>query len=166
MSASHVNVYEKIWIALAAVMIACFLGALSVAAGLHAVHPPSHVETIDPVLVRTDSPYATPEVIYHPDGLTEVIARVEMFRFLPAVIRVPVGRPVRFRMTSPDVIHGFQVVGTNANVMVIPGYVSDFTTTFPNAGEYLILCNEYCGLSHHQMQAKLIVEPTSEGELP
>lgn len=166
MSASHIDAYEKAWIILAALMIASFLGALSVAAGLHAVHPPSHVETIDPLRVRTDSPFASPRVTTHPDGQTEVIAVVEMFRFAPSVIRVPVGRPIRFRMTSPDVIHGFQVVGTNANVMVIPGYVSDFTTTFPKVGEYLILCNEYCGLSHHRMQGKLIVEPAIEGSVP
>jgi cytochrome c oxidase subunit 2 len=68
------------------------------------------------------------------------------------------GRPVTFRLTSPDVVHGFQIVGTNANLMVVPGYVSEVTTTFPRAGEYLVVCNEYCGLSHHLMAARLIVE--------
>ena len=37
--------------------------------------------------------------------------------------------------------------------MVIPGYVSEFTTVFERPGEYLIVCNEYCGLSHHVMHA-------------
>ena len=81
-----------------------------------------------------------------------------MFSFQPAEIRVPAGRPVTFRMTSSDVVHGFQIVGTNGNTMVVPGYVSQFTTVFRNPGEYLIVCNEYCGLSHHLMSAKLIVE--------
>ena len=84
-----------------------------------------------------------------------------MFSFLPNEIRVPAGRPVTFRMTSPDVVHGFQIVGTNGNAMVIPGYVSQFTTVFDEPGEYLIVCNEYCGLGHHFMQGKLIV--TREG---
>jgi cytochrome c oxidase subunit 2 len=79
-----------------------------------------------------------------------------MFQFRPSVIRVPTG-PVRFRMTSPDVIHGFQIVGTNANVTVTPGYVSEFSINFDAPGEYLIVCNEFCGLSHHLMQGKLIV---------
>jgi cytochrome c oxidase subunit 2 len=42
--------------------------------------------------------------------------------------------------------------------MVVPGYVSQFTTTFATPGEYLIVCNEYCGTGHHLMFAKLIVE--------
>lgn len=67
-----------------------------------------------------------------------------------------------FRLTSPDVIHGFQIVQTNGNTMVVPGYVSQFTTRFSRAGEYLIVCNEYCGLGHHIMSAKLIVEDMSE----
>jgi cytochrome c oxidase subunit 2 len=81
-----------------------------------------------------------------------------MFAFNPSVIRVPAGKPVTFRMTSADVTHGFLVVGTNANTMLVPGYVSQFTTVFRQPGEYLIVCHEYCGLGHHLMAAKLIVE--------
>ena len=108
--------------------------------------------------MRTDTEFAEPGVVTGPDGEITVVAVAEMFAFRPSVIRVPVGQTVRFRMTSPDVLHGFQVVGTNANVMAVPGYVTEFTMAFPRPGEYLIVCNEYCGLSHHLMQAKLIVE--------
>ena len=154
-----VDLYERAWIVVAGAMIACFLGALAYGASMHAVHPPSHIETIDPLRVRVDSEFAAPGVQRLDDGSYQVVLVAEMFRFAPSVIRVRAGVPVRFRMTSPDVLHGFQVVGTNANAMVAPGYVSDFTITFPRPGEYLILCNEYCGLSHHQMQGTLIVEP-------
>jgi cytochrome c oxidase subunit 2 len=65
---------------------------------------------------------------------------------------------VTFRVTSADVMHGFQVVGTNANVMAVPGYVTRFTVTFPRPGEYLIACHEYCGVLHHNMVGKLIVK--------
>jgi cytochrome c oxidase subunit 2 len=81
-----------------------------------------------------------------------------MFAFLPNEIHVKAGQPVTFRMSSADVVHGFQIVGTNGNTMVIPGYVSQFTTTFDKPGEYLIVCNEYCGLGHHSMYGTLIVE--------
>lgn len=153
-----VDLYERIWIWAAALMITAFLGAMVYAASFHAVHPPSHVETVDPLRVKVDTEFSAPGVFPREDGSVRVVAVAEMFRFLPSVIRVPEGRPVHFRMTSPDVLHGFQVVGTNANVMVVPGYVTDFTITFPRPGEYLLLCNEYCGLSHHLMQGKVIVE--------
>jgi cytochrome c oxidase subunit 2 len=71
---------------------------------------------------------------------------------------VPAKRPVKFRITSGDVIHGFHVVGTNANVMAIPGYVTEFTISFDKVGEYIIACHEYCGTMHHQMVGKLVVK--------
>jgi cytochrome c oxidase subunit 2 len=85
-----------------------------------------------------------------------------MFAFSPDPITVPAGRPVTFRLTSGDVLHGFEVVGTNANAMAIPGYVSQFTVTFREPGEYLVACNEYCGLLHHGMTGRLVVT----GETP
>ena len=85
--------------------------------------------------------------------------RAEFYVFRPTVVRVPAGVPVTFRITSPDVLHGFQVVGTNVNLTVAPGYVSQATATFETPGEYLVVCNEYCGLAHHLMQGTVIVEP-------
>jgi len=32
------------------------------------------------------------------------------------------------------------------------------TTTFDTPGEYLVVCNEYCGLAHHLMQGTVIVD--------
>jgi cytochrome c oxidase subunit 2 len=72
---------------------------------------------------------------------------------------VPAGVPVTFRVTSADVLHGFQIARTNVNVTVAPGYVSEATTTFATPGEYLVVCNEYCGLAHHLMQAAVVVDP-------
>jgi cytochrome c oxidase subunit 2 len=138
-------------------MIVVFVASILVSAFALASVPPSHVETIDPTTVRSDPRFSEPGVTLHPDGSATVVVLSQMFAFLPTELRVPAHRPVTFRLTSPDVIHGFQVVGTNANVMVIPGYVSEFTTTF-EPGEYLITCNEFCGLGHHAMQARLIAE--------
>jgi cytochrome c oxidase subunit 2 len=82
-----------------------------------------------------------------------------MFSFSPDPIEIPANTPVTFRITSGDVVHGFEVVGTNANAMAIPGYVSQFTMAF-KPGEYTIGCNEYCGLLHHTMVGKLVVKET------
>lgn len=153
-----VHVYERLWLWLATIMIVGFLGAMVTSAANNAIHPPSHVETLDPTLVRSHPEFSKPSVTPTPDGGVKVVGTTEMFVFKPGLLRVPVGKPVTFRLTSPDVIHGFQIVGTNANAMIIPGYVTQFTTSFPKPGEYLIVCNEYCGLSHHLMQARMIVE--------
>jgi cytochrome c oxidase subunit 2 len=153
----HVDLYERIWMWAAAVLIALFLGAIALTAGLHAVRPPSHIETVDPTSLSSHPEFGDPGVTTRPDGGVAVSVRAEMFSFTPDPIEVPANRPVTFRLTSADVLHGFQVVGTNANAMAIPGYVSQFTVTFPRAGEYVIACNEYCGLMHHNMVGRLIV---------
>ncbi|UCF18209.1 MAG: cytochrome c oxidase subunit II [Gemmatimonadota bacterium] len=159
----NVDFYEKIWMWAAAGIIIVFLVSIGATFVGQAIQPPSHVEMIDPDNVRTDAEFGQPGVTIHEDGSATVVVQAFMFAFLPNEIRVPRGRPVTFRLTSPDVIHGFQIVQTNGNTMVVPGYVSQFTTTFSRAGEYLVVCNEYCGLGHHVMSAKLIVEefPTS-----
>ena len=153
----HVEIYERIWMWAAAGIIALFLGAILLGAGLHAVHPPSHVETIDPSTLSTHPEFGDPRVTRRADGSVVVAVRAEMFSFSPDPIEVPAMRPVTFRLTSADILHGFMVVGTNANAMAVPGYVSQFTVTFPRAGEYLIACNEYCGTMHHNMVGTLIV---------
>jgi len=41
--------------------------------------------------------------------------------------------------------------------MLIPGFVSTFTTSFPKTGEQLMPCHEYCGTGHEAMWAKVQV---------
>lgn len=153
-----VDLYERIWIAAAVVLIVAFVSAIAYGAMARSYHPPSHVETIDPKQVWQSPKFQPLGVVEQPDGSIEVRVIAHMFAFQKPEIRVPAGRPVTFRLTSVDVLHGFQIVGTNANTMVVPGYVSQFTTVFREPGEYLIVCNEYCGLSHHVMHASLVVE--------
>lgn len=160
MTRMHVHLYERIWMWAAAGLIAVSFGLLGYAALAQNNQPPSHVETIDPRTVFSDARFAQRGVATNPDGSVTVTGIALMFLFQPNEIRVPAGRPVTFRLTSADVVHGFQIVGTNANTMVIPGYVSQFTTVFETPGEYLIVCNEFCGLGHHGMYGTLIVEGT------
>lgn len=158
MTAVHIDLYERIWMWAGGVIIAVFLGTLAVATVAQGLRPPSHVETVDPANVWQDPRFSQRGVSVNPEGGVTVTGVAMTFAFQPNEIRVPLGKPVTFRFTSADVIHGFQIVGSNGNTMVVPGYVSQFTTVFNLAGEYLIVCNEYCGLGHHAMSGKLIVE--------
>jgi len=156
--AMHVDRYERYWMWAATAMLVLFLAAIVITAVAGSAHPPSHVETIDPDRVTVEGEFTAPQPVTRPDGSVVVPIRAEMYVFRPEVIRVPAGTPVTFRVTSPDVLHGFQIVGTNVNITVAPGYVSEVTTTFRRPGDYLIVCNEYCGLAHHLMQGKVVVE--------
>lgn len=157
-----VEFYERIWMWVAVVLLVVFAGTVFLTAGIAAVHPPSHMETIDPKALAVDPEFGHPSVKMRPDGTVVVSVVAEMYSFSPNPIEVPSNRPVTFRLTSSDVIHGFEVVGTNANAMAIPGYVSQFTVSFKKPGEYTIGCNEYCGMLHHYMVGKLIVKGESK----
>jgi cytochrome c oxidase subunit 2 len=142
-----------------ALLIAFFVAVIAVSTYAYNVHPPSHVETIDPAKIFEDPRFARlGEVVEHPGGGLEIQMVASMFVFTPNEIHVPVGRPVRFRLTSADVIHGFMVAGTNANAMLVPGYITEFTIAFPKPGDYLIVCHEFCGNGHHAMYARILVE--------
>lgn len=154
----NVEFYERIWMWLAVGVLVIFAGAVLLSAGVAAVHPPSHMETVDPQALKQYPEFARPAVRTQADGSVVVSVVASMYSFAPDPIQVPANKPVTFRITSEDVIHGFEVVGTNANAMAIPGYVSQFTITFAKPGEYIIGCNEYCGLAHHNMVGRLIVQ--------
>lgn len=120
-----------------------------------AIHPPSHVEAIDPTTLNTNVEFAECNLgtRVNPDGSVTVRIIATQFEFLPRCIPVPKGQQVTFRVTSPDVIHGFFIAGSNANTMVVPGYVAQLRTVFSTAGNYLMPCHEFCGLGHSEMWA-------------
>jgi cytochrome c oxidase subunit 2 len=124
---------------------------------------------LDPRAIAA-TPFATPGVRENADGSLEAFIVAKAFAFDPAVLRVPAGRPITIHLTSLDVMHGYMVQGTNINATVIPGQVTSFSVTFREVGTLNSICNEYCGIGHHNMLARVIVtDPnaaTSSGEQP
>ena len=125
-------------------------------AGVRAIQPASHIETVDPTTIGEHPEFAAPAVTSRPDGTVVVSVVAAMFSFSPDPIEVPANRPVTFRLTSSDVLHGLQVAGTNVNAMAVPGYVSQFTYTFQKPGGTSSPATSSAGL-HHAMVGKLIV---------
>ena len=161
----NIDLYERIWMWGVGVVLALFFTSTAVAALGHQIHPPSHIETIAPASVLADPRFRRQGVAVDAGG--RIHARVVglMFTWMPAEMTIPADTPVTFHLTSIDVIHGYQIIRTNGQTMVVPGYISQFTTQFA-AGEYLIACNEYCGVGHHTMAAKLHVVPSAQWKAP
>jgi len=63
----------------------------------------------------------------------------------------------RLHVASTDWQHGFSLQPANLNVQVLPGYDMVLTVTPNKAGEHVIVCNEYCGIGHHNMIGKIYV---------
>jgi cytochrome c oxidase subunit 2 len=161
-----VDLYEKVWMWAAGILLAAFFAISAVGGLLGAAHPPSHVEAIDPAKVFADPRFRRQGITVDAGGRVHAWVVAVMFAWLPAELTVPAETPVTFHITAIDVTHGFQIVRTNGQAMVVPGYVSQFTTRVDEPGELLIVCNEYCGVGHHVMAAKLKVVPRAEWRPP
>jgi cytochrome c oxidase subunit 2 len=149
---------EKIWLFLSFGMIIGFMlftGYQTFALGMG---PPSHQETLDPQKVDQTAPFDNPGVRKISENEYEVVMTLQVFAFNPSEIEIPAGSTVHFTLTSKDVTHGFQVAETNINAMVMPGYVQKITQKFDEPGEYLVLCNEYCGAGHQAMATTITVK--------
>jgi cytochrome c oxidase subunit II len=153
----HIHKFEKIWLIFGISTLIIFLVTVGVGAFAMGHQPASNIETIDPEKVHETAPFNNPGIKQIGDNKYEVIIVTSAFAFTPNKISVPVGAEIVFKVTTTDVVHGFSIAGTNVNMMIEPGYISSYTQTFDTTGEYLILCNEYCGAGHHMMNARIEV---------
>lgn len=153
---------EKRW-AVVVGLIILLLVAMMIFTGLHwAAMPPSRVETINPQTLHLSGEFVESNLgtSVGPDGKVVVRLIAQQYSFQPQCLVVPAEMPVTFRGTSTDAIHGFVIGTTNANVMLVPGFVATFTTSFKKPGEHLMPCHEFCGTGHAAMWARLqVIEP-------
>lgn len=150
--------FEEIWLVFAVAIIILSMVITGYQAFAKGMGPPSHKETIDPQKVDITEPFNEPGVYEVGDNEYDVVMTLEAFSFNPGDIEVPVGAKVNFIMTSKDVVHGMQIIDTNVNAMVLPGHIQKISQTFNKPGEYLILCNEYCGIGHQLMSTTITVK--------
>jgi cytochrome c oxidase subunit 2 len=69
----------------------------------------------------------------------------------PPTLVLPVGRPVRLRITSPDVVHSFWVPRFLFKLDAIPGRTNEMQVTVSEAGRFVGRCAEFCGVDHAHM---------------
>jgi cytochrome c oxidase subunit 2 len=86
----------------------------------------------------------------HPEGKSEIND-----------LHVPLGRPVKLRMISEDVIHSFYVPAFRVKQDVLPGRYTTVWFEATRLGEYHLFCAEYCGAKHSEMKGTVVVlEPS------
>ena len=159
-----IEFYEKVFLGISLVMLVVFAIFLFVAVQSHGITLAAPTQRVDPMAVLSEAPFNEPGIVEQSPGqyLGHDAGAHVVFR--TGEMQVPEGATVTFQVASPDVIHGFKILKTNVNIMVIPGEVSTVTHTFDEPGEYMIVCHEYCGTGHHAMAAKLIVgEGSADG---
>jgi cytochrome c oxidase subunit 2 len=98
---------------------------------------------------------AVPIVEPSPGG--DAYLQAQMWRWYP-VLKLREGQTYRLHISSTDLQHGFSLQPMNMNFQVLPGYDHVLTITPTMKGEYSIVCNEFCGIGHHLMTGKIIVD--------
>jgi cytochrome c oxidase subunit 2 len=73
-------------------------------------------------------------------------------------IHVPVNKPVKFTMTSEDVLHDFYVPDMRVKHDIIPGRYTQIWFTPTVLGKHNFTCAEYCGKDHSGMKGELTVD--------
>jgi len=155
---------ETLWFIAMGGMLVVMMAVIVATGVTNALHPPSNVETIDPTTLHLGGEFAESNLgtAVDPGGSVTVRLIAEQYAFVPACVQVPVDTPVKFRLTSTDVIHGFLLPATNVNTMVVPGFVAEVRTTFSRPGVYNMPCHEFCGDGHHGMWARVNVLPREQ----
>lgn len=155
---------ERRWARVVAAIVALVVAVMAYS-GLHwTAVAPANVQTIDAATLHLSGEFmeANLGTAILPDRSAVVRVIAQQYAFVPRCIVVPTDTPVTFRVTSPDVVHGFLIAGTNVNSMVVPGYVAEVRTRFDRAGEHVMPCHEYCSVGHEGMWARLKVLDRAE----
>jgi cytochrome c oxidase subunit II len=109
---------------------------------------------VDQYTVRTEGSRSTP-VVRPPVG-EDIYLVARLWDWWP-IFELEAGQSYRLHVMSMDWQHGLSLQPANINVQVLPGYEMVMTVTPNRTGEHAIVCNEYCGILHHNMVGKLYV---------
>src|SRR5664279_2472024 len=94
--------------------------------------------SIDPLTLHLQGEFVESNlgVAEEPNQPLTVRLIAEQYMFVPQCVQVPAGVPVRFRITSADVVHGLTIAGTNFLLKAVPGAVSQAEYVFRGPGEH------------------------------
>jgi mono/diheme cytochrome c family protein len=79
--------------------------------------------------------------------------------FSPDHLQLKVGERVRLRLSSPDVVHGFNIPGLGVDIKeILPGKVVEIDVTPSAPGRYAFACTRWCSVDHWRMRGVIEVE--------
>ncbi|MDP6343234.1 MAG: cytochrome C oxidase subunit II [Alphaproteobacteria bacterium] len=94
--------------------------------------------------------------VSHPPPGSDVYMLGRLWEWWP-VLELEKDQTYRLHLSSVDWQHGFSLQPQNINLQIHPGYDMVLTIKPDKAGEYAVVCNEFCGIGHHTMVGKIYV---------
>ncbi len=100
--------------------------------------------------------------------VVEIRARIpEAGGWLPGELVAEVGEPLRLRLSSDDVVHGFAVGKLDGPALdLLPGRPVETTLWFDEPGVYTFHCTRWCGPDHWRMRGLIEVVGGEDPEPP
>jgi cytochrome c oxidase subunit 2 len=95
-------------------------------------------------------------VVAPPPG-SDIYMLGRMWRWYP-VLKLKAGAQYTLHLSSVDINHGFNLFPVNLNFQIVPGYDYGLKIVPNKTGDFRVVCNEFCGIGHHMMVGKVLVE--------
>jgi len=104
---------------------------------------------VDAKRITADNPFGMIED--HPAGQDDVLINSN-------IVHLPLNQPVTALLRSQDVLHDFAVPQFRVKMDLVPGLVSYVWFEPTRTGTFEILCEELCGIAHHTMRGKVVID--------
>lgn len=102
-------------------------------------------------------------IVAPPPG-SDVYLMALTFQWQP-ILKLQQGVEYTLHLSSLDMLHGFELFPVNVNFEIVPGYDYGLRVTPNAAGDFRIICNEFCGIGHHTMVGRVIVVDSAGQEV-
>jgi cytochrome c oxidase subunit 2 len=99
--------------------------------------------------INTDNPFGMNT--QDPNGNDDIVVNHNR-------LHLPINKPVKVLLRSKDTLHNFTVPEFRVKMDLVPGMMTFLWFTPTKLGEYEILCEELCGIGHHAMRGRVIVQ--------
>jgi len=156
---------EKIWITIAFVWCLILFAMMPLwhlrggqnPSGIRAkVEPAAYVERVGRFVKEYKVGEEKGIPVVEPPAGADVYLLGRMWSWYP-VLKLKKGVQYTLHLSSADINHGFSLFPMNINFQVVPGYDYGLRITPNQAGDFRIICNEFCGIGHHMMVGKVLV---------
>jgi len=120
------------------------------------ITPAAFHEKVQAMVERHQVREENGQPVVHPPPGSDVYMLGRLWQWYP-ILELEKDQSYRLHLSSLDWQHGFSLQPVNINLQVYPGYEMVLTVTPDQAGEYGVVCNEYCGIGHHTMIGRIYV---------
>lgn len=133
-----------------------FIGEQNLSTETYRINPDKYVEKVEAFAEQWQVGEEEGVPVVRPPAGEDVFLLARLWEWWP-ILELKKDQSYRIHMSSADWQHGFSLQPTNINIQVHPGYEHVINLTPTEAGEFGIVCNEYCGIGHHLMTGRIRV---------